>query len=55
MRLLMLTTARLLAMTNSSVAQDHKAVYAMRLEQLQWEPASPVLSDVAQFTSEETS
>jgi len=50
MRLLMLTTALLLATTDSSVAQDHKAGHAMHPEQLQWGPAPSSLPKGAQFT-----
>jgi hypothetical protein len=55
MRLLMLTTALLLATTDSLVARYHKAGRVMHPDQLQWGPAPPLLPRGAQFTVEETS
>ena len=50
MRLLMLTTALLLATTGPVLAQDHKAGHAMRADQLQWMPAPSALPKGAQMS-----
>ncbi|KLK91637.1 hypothetical protein AA309_19135 [Microvirga vignae] len=50
MRPLMLMTALLLATTSAPLlAQDQKAGHAMRADQLQWEPAPPVVPKGAQI------
>ncbi|PVE24347.1 hypothetical protein DC522_10780 [Microvirga sp. KLBC 81] len=49
MRPIIATTALLLAATGTLLAQDHKAVQAMRADQLRWEPAPPVLPKGAQI------
>ncbi|KAB0266413.1 cupin domain-containing protein [Microvirga brassicacearum] len=50
MRVLVITTAILLATGGSSLGQEHRAAHAMQADQLQWMPAPPVLPKGAQFT-----
>lgn len=50
MRSLIVTTALFLVASGSLMAQDHKAAHAMRADQLQWEPAPPLVPKGAQIS-----
>jgi len=49
MRIFVVTTALLLAASGTLLAQDHKAGQAVRPDQIQWEPAPPILPKGAQM------